>query len=172
MAVEGLNVLIVDDHALVRQIVTEVLRSAGVTTLREAADANAAWDEIKIKVPDIAIIDLSMPHDGMQLLNRIRRDPTSPDRELPVIVLTGHSDRRRVTGARDGGATEIVAKPVAIATLLQKVAAVIDRPRPFVMERSFVGPDRRRRKGNADYSGPRRRANERQTVKGDFWEVD
>ena len=73
--------------------------------------------------------------------------------------MTGHSEKSRVTEARDAGVTEFVAKPVKAQTLLTRIEAVILRPRPFVRSPSYFGPDRRRT-GTKDYAGPFRRADD------------
>ena len=71
-------------------------------------------------------------------------------------MMTGHSARSRVYEARDAGVTEFVVKPVNARTLLDRIMAVIYRPRPFVRTKSYFGPDRRRR-ADPNFSGPFRR---------------
>ena len=71
-------------------------------------------------------------------------------------MLTAHSEKNRVEAARDAGASEFCAKPVTAAEMLRKVAAVIDRPRPFIRTESYFGPDRRRR-DDPNFRGEERR---------------
>jgi DNA-binding response OmpR family regulator len=71
--------------------------------------------------------------------------------------MTGHSEKSRVVEARDAGVTEFVAKPLTARSVLERLQAVIYRPRPFVRSAGYFGPDRRRRDEIA-YNGPWRRA--------------
>ena len=96
------------------------------------------------------------PGDGFDLVDMIRNEPDSPNRYLPVIMLTGHSEKERVEMARDHGVTEFLVKPVTPKDLLARVLAIIENPRPFVRSTDYFGPDRRRRE-SPDYDGPERR---------------
>jgi two-component system, chemotaxis family, chemotaxis protein CheY len=155
--------LVVDDHKLSRAIVFEALRAVGATRVRQADDGNVAVQMLADEVPDIAIIDIRMPHDGLTLLRHIRTSPGSPDRMLPVIMLTAYTERGRIESLRDAGATEVVTKPMSVHALFRRVASVIDSPRPFVTSETYIGPCRRRR-AKPNYAGPRRRASERDEI--------
>ncbi len=72
-------------------------------------------------------------------------------------MLTGHAARARVEEARDAGVTEFVVKPVTARAVLDRINAVILRPRHFVRTSEYFGPDRRRRQDPA-YQGPWRRS--------------
>ena len=74
-----------------------------------------------------------------------------------TYVITGHSERWRVMEARDAGVTEFIAKPLTAKAVIDRVNAVIFRPRPFIRTPTFFGPDRRRR-ADPTYQGPWRRA--------------
>lgn len=155
MSLRALNVLVVDDDAFVRTIVADILRASEVGRIFEAGDGKEAFAIVCQAVPDIVILDLSMPSDGVWLLNAIRQSPASPNKEMAVIAMSGHTDRRRVEMLRDAGASEIIAKPLSVHAVLSRIVAVIDRPRPFVRRSSYVGPDRRRRE--TPFLGPGRR---------------
>jgi DNA-binding response OmpR family regulator len=71
-------------------------------------------------------------------------------------MLTAHSDKRRVTMARDAGVTEFLAKPVSAKALYQRVMNCVANPRPFIKTRNYFGPDRRR-SPTSSYIGPERR---------------
>jgi signal transduction histidine kinase/DNA-binding response OmpR family regulator len=81
------TVLIVDDDAEVRNLVSTTLRNAGLRTA-EAVNGRAALDWLGDNaLPDLVLLDLMMPEmDGFQLLERLRDDPTPID--VPVVVLT------------------------------------------------------------------------------------
>jgi DNA-binding response OmpR family regulator len=75
---------------------------------------------------------------------------------VPIIMLTGHTERTRVTAARDAGITEFLAKPISAKGLYQRVFSVVAHPRPFIKTATYFGPDRRR-STSSNYSGPERR---------------
>jgi DNA-binding response OmpR family regulator len=75
---------------------------------------------------------------------------------VPIIMLTGHSEKHRVTSARDAGITEFMAKPISAKSLYQRILNVVANPRPFIKTKTYFGPDRRRNVTNS-YVGPERR---------------
>jgi CheY-like chemotaxis protein len=153
-----LRVLLVDDNEHMRAIVTTVLAGVGVKTVREARNGVEALECLKEWPPDLAIVDFLMtPMDGVAFTRAVRTEATSKNPYLPIIMMTGHSERFRVMEARDAGVTEFVAKPVTAKAVLQRIEAVIYRPRPFVRTAAYFGPDRRRREDPA-FPGPWRRA--------------
>src|SRR5665811_296827 len=74
----------------------------------------------------------------------------------PDIVLTGHSEKKRVVSARDAGVTEFLAKPISAKGLYQRIVNVVANPRPFIKTKTYFGPDRRRNV-NPNYVGTERR---------------
>jgi DNA-binding response OmpR family regulator len=163
MLIKQLDVLVADDHKLTRDMIGQVLSALDCRRVRYAEDGADAFTEILSAPPDLAIVDYHMPLDGLALLEKVRRAANSPDQTLPVIVMTSMTDLKRVMAFRDAGATEIVAKPFTAASVLARVAAVIDSPRPFIQTRGYVGPCRRRRP-DPDYAGPFRRASDKGVV--------
>ena len=157
-SLSALQVLLVDDNQHMRAITTAVLASAGVKKVREAADGGAALEILREHAVDLAIVDFNMfPLDGAEFTRLVRNSPDSPNPYLPIIMMTGHSERSRVYEARDAGVTEFVVKPITAKAILDRIQAVIFRPRPFVKTEGYFGPDRRRTDAS-NYKGPRRRA--------------
>jgi two-component system chemotaxis response regulator CheY len=153
----SLHILVVDDNPHMRSIVVAILRGAGFTRVKEASDGAHALEEMRAGVPDIIIVDLKMdPIDGLEFTHMMRTAPDSPSPFVPIIMMTGHTERSKVMAARDAGINEFVAKPISAKTLLQRIVAVIDRPRAFIRSTGYTGPCRRR--GHQDHAGPWRRA--------------
>jgi two-component system, chemotaxis family, chemotaxis protein CheY len=151
---EKLHLLVVDDNPHMRTIVVAILRGAGFGTIKEASDGAHALEEMRASVADIVITDLNMaPIDGIEFAKMIRTSPDSPNPYVPIIMMTGHTERSRVMSARDSGINELVAKPISAKTLLERIVAVIDRPRAFVKAKSYSGPCRRRGKVK-EFTGP------------------
>ncbi len=154
-----ISVLIADDCTPTRQLVRAILRSFGITMVREAENGDEAIDAIRARLPDILIADWAMePTTGLQLTKLIRTHPDSPNPFMPIIMMTGYSARDRVFRARDAGVTEFLVKPVSPRGLFSRIQAIVEKPRPFIRVGAYFGPDRRRRKEYWD--GEERRGRE------------
>ncbi len=152
-----LRFLICDDNAHMRRILRTLLHSFGAREAYEAEDGATALEMYIHYVPDIMILDWSMPiFDGLELAQMIRQPDGNGNPYTPIIMLTGHSDKRRVMMARDAGVTEFLAKPISAKALYQRIVNVVVSPRPFIKTKSYFGPDRRRNTTTA-YIGPERR---------------
>jgi two-component system chemotaxis response regulator CheY len=153
---EKLTILVVEDNKPMRGLVREILEALGVGTILEAGDGHAALKLLQAHAVDMVIADWAMePMNGMELTRLIRTSPDSPDTFVPIIMLTGHTDRARIIEARDTGVTEFMAKPVSVRALCSRISAIIDNPRPFIRTGGYFGPDRRRR--SLPFNGPERR---------------
>lgn len=104
------TVWIVDDDKSIRWVVEKALQKADIST-RNFAAARDLLDALEANTPDALITDIRMPGmDGLQLLDRIQQ--SHPD--LPVIVMTAHSDLESAVSAFHGGAFEYLPKPFDI----------------------------------------------------------
>lgn len=167
VSLEKVRFLVVDDNAHMLNIVKTILRGFGAVHVFEAKDPPEAHYRLKNDAIDIVILDYVMGEDdGVAFLRKLRSDKDSPNPYVPVIMLTAHSEKGRVEAARDAGATEFCAKPVTAAEMLRKVAAVIDRPRPFVRSDSYFGPDRRRH-NDPNYRGEERRGDRKRAAQAE-----
>ncbi len=146
----GLDVVAADDVERMRAVLVSLLEAFGVRRIREAADGEAAWAAIREKTPDLLITDFDMrPLDGAGLTRRIRQAPDSPNRFLPIVMVTAYTDSGRLAEARDAGVNEIAHKPVSGRVLRAHMEAVLEGPRPFIRANGYFGPDRRRVRGVA-----------------------
>ena len=157
-ALQSLHILLVDDNQHMRAITSAILQSAGIRKIREVADGAAALESLRDHATDLAIVDFNMfPLDGVEFTRLVRNSPDSANPYLPIIMMTGHSEKSRVVEARDAGVTEFVVKPITAKAVFDRIQAVIVRPRPFVKTDGYFGPDRRRTQPPG-YKGPYRRA--------------
>ena len=151
-----LRFLICDDNAHMRRIVRTLLHSFGGREVYEAEDGASALETFNHHAPDIVLCDWQMPIiTGLELAQMIRQ-PGTANPYVPIIMLTGHSDKKRVMAARDAGVTEFLAKPISAKALYQRIVNVVVSPRPFIRTKTYFGPDRRRNVGGV-YIGPERR---------------
>lgn len=153
---DRLKILVVDDNQHMRKLVTTVLQAFGVTQIYDAANGADALRLLREKNPDVVFLDWVMEGmSGIDVVKEIRTSPKSPNPFVPVIMLTGHTSLSHVQQARDAGATEFLAKPVSVKSVMSRLVAIIENPRPYVRTKVFFGPCRRRRVEN--YNGPERR---------------
>ena len=115
----AIEILIVDDNSDIRNILNELLTDAGYKT-RIAANYNQALIEIDKKIPDIAILDVKLDkgdNDGIELLTHIK----SKNKDVPVIIITGHANIEMAVNSLKHGAFEFVEKPFDQTRLLNFV---------------------------------------------------
>jgi DNA-binding response OmpR family regulator len=138
--------LIVEDDPVMTRVVKDMLIVLGFKNILTARDGASAISMMRTNSVEIVICDWKMhPMDGLELTRYIRNSPDSPDRFVPIIMLTGRGERKDVEIARDAGVTEYVVKPFTSAGLFDRVRMVIESPRKFVLAQQYKGPDRRRK---------------------------
>jgi CheY-like chemotaxis protein len=153
---DKIRFLVVDDNAHALNLVKTMLRGLGAPQVYDAKTPTQALELLRTEEIDIVILDYMLGDaDGVEFLRHLRSDPKSPAPYVPVIMLTAHTERRRVEAARDAGANAFCTKPVTAAEILRKVAAIVEQPLNYVRSDNYVGPDRRRR--DAAPKGPDRR---------------
>ena len=146
-----------EDSDYYRRLIVTNLKAMGVGTTEEATNGEDAFELQQRRSVDLALVDWVMePMDGLELTRKVRRDPRSADRELPIIMITAHTDEERVFAARDAGVTEILTKPITADHLYSRMYSVVMHPRPFIDGDNYAGPDRRR-STRSGYDGPERR---------------
>ncbi|HKX65020.1 MAG TPA: response regulator [Rhizomicrobium sp.] len=161
---ESLKALIVEDNTHMRSLLRALLNSAGIKDISEAIHGQAGMETLRERKIDLVLTDLAMaPMDGLELTRHARNDENSPNPFVPIIMITGHTERCRVEAARDAGVTEFLAKPITAHNLFARITEILERPRAFVRCDSYFGPDRRRHE-TENYMGPWRRAEELQNV--------
>src|SRR5471030_805851 len=152
-----LRFLVIDDNAHMRRMLRTLLHGFGAREVHEAEDGAAGLEDFTHHTPDIIITDWAMPiFDGLELTQTIRQPGANFNPYVPIIMLTGHSEKQRVILARDVGVTEFLAKPISAKGLYDRVVNVVVNPRPFIKTNTYFGPDRRRNV-NPNYVGTERR---------------
>ncbi len=150
------SVLVVESSQAMFDLIKSVLMVFGI---KEVYAAYSTADGFKVFCdhnPDLVIVDwLEDPENGLELTKRIRTDASSPNPFVPVVMMTGYSQKKRILMARDSGITEFMAKPFTAKTLYDRIEQIIEQPRQFVKAPKYFGPDRRRR--SKTYDGQERR---------------
>ncbi|NOY44054.1 MAG: response regulator [Deltaproteobacteria bacterium] len=122
------KILLAEDQPMNRKLFREILEVKGYTVV-EARDGAEALALARADPPDLVLMDVQMPGmDGLEATRRIKADPIT--RHVPVLALTAMAmdgDEERVFRA---GCDGYLPKPVRIHTLLERVEALVARPKP------------------------------------------
>ncbi len=120
-------VLVVDDFDDGRELVAELLASAGYRTL-EAGTGPDALAKATAQPPDLVLLDLSLPGmDGWELA-RERRARRAGER-LRIVALTAHSGRQPRERAFEAGCDDVLTKPCLPDALVERVRELLSQPR-------------------------------------------
>ena len=121
----GTRILVVDDEADGREMLTRMLESWGAE-VRAAGSAEEAIDALNGETPDLLISDIGMPRvDGYELMRRIRAMPLPERRDLPAIALTAFARNEDAAKARQAGYGVHLPKPVDPSRLFSTIASVL-----------------------------------------------
>ena len=133
--------LVVDDEHSMRKVIRALLTTMGAQTIYEAKNGSAGLDLIGTLAPHIVILDWEMPRvDGAAFMRAVRSPGKFSHPNVPVIMLTGHSERSRVVEAAQLGINEYLVKPVSLNALQKRLTAVLTNPRPMVRNGDYYGP--------------------------------
>ncbi|MGR8918594.1 MAG: response regulator [Gammaproteobacteria bacterium] len=120
-----LRILVVDDFAAMRDIVTGFLRDLGYRRIDEAADGRAAWGKLRSGDYDLLLTNWNMPEmDGLELLGHVRADEALAD--LPVLMVTAEARRDQIVRAADAGVDAYLIKPFTADVLADKIRALFE----------------------------------------------
>ena len=119
----GWRVLVVEDEALIRMDLAEMLSEEGYQVVGEAGDGEAAVEQARELKPDLVIMDVKMPKkDGIDAAAEI-----VGERIAPVVMLTAFSQRDLIERARDAGAMAYLVKPFARHELVPAIELAVSR---------------------------------------------
>lgn len=115
--------LLIDDEAYFRKFVGLVLKKALVGRVLEARDGREGVKLFREYLPDIVLLDISMPHmDGVQTLAELRRVSAT----VPIVMLTSVSEEKVVEECVKAGATYFIRKDVPAQQLGPELHAMLD----------------------------------------------
>jgi two-component system, NtrC family, nitrogen regulation response regulator GlnG len=136
MATPGLSVWVVDDDESVRWVLEQALKQAHMFP-RAFETGEEFFGALKLGRPDVLITDIRMPDmSGLELMERLTR--TDPD--IPVIVITAHSDLDSAVSAYQGGAFEYLPKPFDIDEAMELVSRAARQRTRGTAEQTTVKP--------------------------------
>ena len=140
----ALNVIVVDDSAVMRAMIIKTLRLSGITfdNIYEAANGEEGLKELKANWIDLALVDINMPvMNGEEMIDRVRKDEELAD--LAIIVISTESSETRIEMLEKKG-VGFVHKPFTPETLrdvIIKLTGVSDEQQFGVGTFEGGGPD-------------------------------
>jgi len=115
------EILVVDDDAMSRRVLTQLLRTAGYNCT-VSKDGAEALEIIHAKPPALLLLDFDMPGlNGAEVLQRLRSDEDAAVAQVPAIMLTAHGSEQSEVSCLQAGADDFVAKPVNAAVLRARI---------------------------------------------------
>lgn len=152
-----IRVLIVDDHAVVRRGLEQVLATAdGIKVVGSASDGAEAVVLAGTLRPDIVLMDLSMPVlDGIDATRKVLAAAAAEDRELRVVVLTSFTEQRRVLNALQAGASGYILKDSTPDEVIKAIHAAHGGGAPLDPSAARVLLDTQRAQQPAENLSPR-----------------
>jgi DNA-binding response OmpR family regulator len=123
-----LTVLVIDDDPVILELLRVNFEIEGFDVLT-AHDGDEGLELAQSSHPDVVISDIMMPRrDGLQLLSDLKGDPRTEG--LPVILLSAKAQKSEVQHGLDLGADDYITKPFDPIKLIERLNAVVDKPRP------------------------------------------
>ena len=115
------QILVVDDDAMSRKILTQLLTSAGYQC-DQCEDGAKALEKIHARQPSLLLLDYDMPGlNGAEVLERLRSDNDPAIAQIPAIMLTGHGSEASEVRCLQAGANDFVTKPINDAVLRARI---------------------------------------------------
>jgi AmiR/NasT family two-component response regulator len=134
------RVVVVEDEALIRMDIVEVLRENGFDVVGEAADGEAAIELTRELRPDLVVMDITMPKmDGLTAAEAIDKE-----RLAPVVMLTAFAQPEFVARAIEAGAIAYVVKPFTPERLLPQIEVALSRHQQMLTVEADASDSRER----------------------------
>lgn len=129
------KILIIEDEAAIRRVLTKILSEESDTyKVEEAEDGLSGIEKIKNEDYDLVLCDIKMPKmDGVEVLEAIKK--IKP--EIPVVMISGHGDLETAINTMRIGAFDYISKPPDLNRLLNTVRNALDR-KQLVVENKIL----------------------------------
>ncbi|MDE3016231.1 MAG: response regulator [Pseudomonadota bacterium] len=141
----SINIVIADADHQMALLVKKLLMTLGCNRIFTVTESQEVLDLMKKEQVDMIITDWQMNDTGgLDLTRHLRQSLDSPNRMIPILMMTVRVDRQDIMVARDAGVTEYLVKPFSAKGLLERIHSMVAAPRGFVLCKAYTGPDRRR----------------------------
>ena len=126
--ISKLHILVVEDEIYTREIMTRVLKGIGtgkISSAKNGYKALAIIQEAKWRV-DVILLDLQMPRvNGYEFIKKLHDEFEPPLSDTPVIVISGHSEKRAIDRVRGLGVDLFLLKPITADQALTRIKAAM-----------------------------------------------
>lgn len=130
-----MRVLVAEDETIIRLDLVSLLARYGFEVCAEARDGNEAVELARSTRPDVALLDVKMPHlDGVEAARRILAE-----RPMPIVLLTAFTDKALVGRAIDTGIFGYVTKPFREGDLIPAIRTAVARHEELLETRRELG---------------------------------
>ncbi len=120
------RVLVGDDEDDIRDLVCLAVAKAGCTVVRSVADGASALVAAREELPDLVVLDVSMPGaTGLQVCEGLRADPSTAG--LRILLLSAGASPADISRGLAAGADAYLPKPFGVATLVQQIRTLTAR---------------------------------------------
>ena len=125
-AAHPIRVLVGDDEDDIRDLVCLAVAKAGCTVVRSVADGAEALAAARAELPDLAVLDVSMPAaTGLQVCEALRGDPVTAG--IRILLLSAGASSEDIARGLAAGADAYLPKPFGVAALVQEIRALTSR---------------------------------------------
>ncbi len=144
MNLRDLVILVADPSPYMSMLVHGMLRGFGANKVLEVRNSGGVLQVLTAQKIDILICDARLPpHGGLPLTRAIRAKTDNENRTIPILIMSSDARETTIKQARDVGANMVIAKPIAPASLYDRLSWIAFNPRKFVDTPTYFGPDRR-----------------------------
>ena len=144
---EHKSALIIDESSFALKIVADMCGSFALGSIATGKGVEYAFASLNAAHYDVVICDWGTPPlDGPAFVRRVRASADERVKRTPIILMKSQAAISDVAAAREAGVTEFLARPFSAQTLFNHLITIFSKPREFVSEAAFTGPDRRRRR--------------------------
>jgi DNA-binding response OmpR family regulator len=117
------RVLVADDEDDIRGLVCLAVRKAGATEITAVADGTSALAEARLRLPDLAVLDVSMPGaTGLEVCAALRAEPDTAG--IAILLLSAGASPDDVARGLSAGADAYLAKPFSVAGLVDRIRSL------------------------------------------------
>src|SRR5271155_3452624 len=128
-SLESLRVLIVEDKQHMRSLLRALLNALSVREIQEASNGAGALELLRHNRFELILTDMTMEvMDGLEFTRQVRAMDRMKNPSIPIIMISGYTERHRVEAARDAGVSEFLVKPITLQHLTGRIAEAMERP--------------------------------------------
>jgi len=145
----AVEVVIIDPQVHTRRIIRGALNQINAKAITEFDSPQSMMEKMEggasAGMPDLLIIDAEAPDSpNLKFLNQVRHGHVFRNPFLGIVVSTWNPTNMMLARATNAGADDLMAKPVSIKQVEDRLVALVEQRRPFVVTSDYIGPDRRR----------------------------